>query len=178
MDEQLLRSYGDEAFDNVGSAYVFASECIHTSVDFKYPLLKRIQTNQLLDLLVFDLWIENGDRTLSEAFSGNPNLLWDGATQSFFIIDHNLAFDAEFNCTDFWQTHVCRELPQTNQLDMLEKSRLEQRMQQSLSEWDDWWAKIPDEWQEQNAQMNLFNVTETFQRLTTEAQGGIWTKFS
>lgn len=177
MDEQLVYYDGSEAVDNVGAGYVFASEYIHYATDFKYSHLKNIEENQLRDLLLFDLWIENADRTLSEDYSGNPNLLWDSRAESFYIIDHNLAFDVEFNRNDFWQTHVCHDLFQVRQRDMIEDSIIEQRMQQSLSQWSEWWAKIPDEWQEQNDEMRLFNAQNTLQRLTDDALGGIWSKF-
>lgn len=48
------------------------------------------------DVLVFDWWIHNGDRLLTERGS-NPNLFWNPASRELIVIDHNQAFDPDFD---------------------------------------------------------------------------------
>jgi hypothetical protein len=59
-------------------------------------------------LLVFDWWVENADRSLSP-HGGNPNLLWRASENKLLVIDHNLAFDADFDEASFFTTHVFRQ---------------------------------------------------------------------
>ncbi len=53
------------------------------------------------DILLFDRWIRNDDRTY-----GNPNLLWVPHEQRLAVIDHNLAFDPDFEPDSFFSDHV------------------------------------------------------------------------
>ncbi|MGB4498843.1 MAG: HipA family kinase [Methylococcaceae bacterium] len=132
-----------DIFDkDFGHGEVFASECIEFANEFDYQSF--IDTNLQRDILLFDLWIENEDRTLNEAHSGNPNLLW--AQNQLYVIDHNLAFEDDFNHADFWQTHVFREW----QFEINERSQFEQRLQNALLDWQKWWADVPESWKEAN----------------------------
>jgi hypothetical protein len=155
-----------DIFDkDFGHGEVFASECIEFANEFDYQ--SPIDTNLQRDILLFDLWIENEDRTLNEAHSGNPNLLW--ARNQLYIIDHNLAFEDDFNQADFWQTHVFREW----QFEINERSQFEQRLQNALLDWQQWWADVPESWKEAN---HNFDEQRTLKRLTEEAHGNIWLK--
>jgi hypothetical protein len=53
------------------------------------------------DVLVFDWWVRNTDRT-----KGNTNLLWDANNQKLVVIDHNLAFDPDFQADVFLNNHI------------------------------------------------------------------------
>lgn len=177
VDSILVESYGDEAVDSLGFGEVFVSEQIESATDFKYPMLKQMPDELQRDILFFDLWIENADRTLSENYSGNPNLVWNSSDSKAYIIDHNLAFDDDFDLTLFWQTHVCQAKFSNSQLDITEKEQLETKLQYSLEQWDSWWNKIPEEWIQQNEDSMLFEANKALQRLQAEAQGEIWTKW-
>ena len=48
------------------------------------------------DVVLFDWWVHNADRTLTEK-GGNPNLLWDLQHSKLAVIDHNQAFDTDFD---------------------------------------------------------------------------------
>lgn len=177
IDSLLIESYGDEAIENLGDGNVFVSEQIESVTDFKYSMLEKTPMKLQKDILLFDLWVENADRTLSENYSGNPNLIWDSANNKPYIIDHNLAFDDEFDLPLFWQTHVCQKQFSNFQFDFTEKQQLEARLQYCLQQWDIAWDKIPEEWKQQNEDSRLFDVEEALQRLKVEAQGEIWSKW-
>ena len=72
------------------------------------------------DILAFDWWIRNSDRT-----DGNPNLLWDAACSELVVIDHNLAFQPMFNAADFLASHIFRA--QWNVLDLVARDALQRR---------------------------------------------------
>ena len=176
VDRLLVEAHSPEAIEYLGHGEIFVSEQIPAIMDFKHQFLKHVPRLLQRDLLFFDLWIENADRTLSE-LSGNPNLLWQFEQQQLHVIDHNLAFDSAFNLQRFKETHVCQAIFSTSQLDILEKHALELRLQNSLFSWLDAWATIPEEWKAQNEDSKIFDADVTFQRLQSEAQGGIWSKW-
>lgn len=176
IDNLLVESFGQEAVDCLGSGYVFVSERIESATDFKYHLLNEISPQLQKTILLFDLWIENEDRTLSKEYSGNPNLLWQSSSKQPYIIDHNLAFDTNFNLALFKETHIFQSLCINIQRDYIEDDDLRNKLLNSLSNWQQWWHKIPQEWQEQNEDTKLFCPKTTLQRLKAEAQGDIWLK--
>ncbi len=177
LDGALTKAYGQNALKSLGSGYVFASECIDSTTEFKYEMLKQVVPSLQRDILLFDLWIQNEDRALSD-LGGNPNLLWQSQSgqSKLHVIDHNLAFDEDFEKRQFWETHVFRLQFSNFQLDSIEKQRIESRLQESLKCWAAYWDKIPDEWKEENEETKLFNSETTLKRLNEEAQGRIWPK--
>ncbi len=52
-------------------------------------------------VVAFDWWIRDADR-----LRGDANLLWDANHQSLVVIDHNLAFDSQFDAAQFSTQHV------------------------------------------------------------------------
>ncbi|MFI3120278.1 MAG: hypothetical protein QX203_09880 [Methylococcaceae bacterium] len=83
--------------------------------------------------MIFDLWVENLDRTLTEK-GGNPNLLWKtDESAGLYVIDHNLIFDDEFNKADFWVTHAFNSVLINKQYDAVEKLELDIRMNKALA---------------------------------------------
>ena len=177
VDRRLVEAHSSEAVEYLGSGEVFVSEQIPAIMDFKHQFLKHVPQSLQRDLLFFDLWIENADRTLSKQFSGNPNLLWQSELQKLYVIDHNLAFDSTFNLQDFKETHVCQAHFSTSQLDILDKQALEQRLQNSLLSWTQACDTMSEEWKAQNEDSKIFDANVTFQRLQSEAHGGIWSKW-
>lgn len=173
IDASLVNAFGGTAIESLGDGYVFVSEQIEFVSDFRHSLIEAIPLELKRDLLIFDLWIENEDRTLTEQ-GGNPNLLWSKLTNELYVIDHNLAFDNGFNLKESWE---CHPFSRNFQLDIY-KSELEERLVKSLQNWSQWWNKIPVEWLEQNEESGVFtfNEQQILHRLTAEAQGGIWEK--
>ncbi len=89
----------------VGDA--FGSQAVAGAREFDPALVPRCSPGFRRDLVIFDWWVRNADRTLGD-HSGNPNLLWDVARKTPVVIDHNLAFDMGFQPTVFVQTHIFR----------------------------------------------------------------------
>lgn len=162
----------DISFDkNFGYGEVFASEFIESAVEYSYQF--SVEPDLQRDILLFDLWIQNEDRTLNDTNSGNPNLLW--AKNQLYVIDHNLAFENNFNRADFWQTHVFKNW----QFELDERKQFEARLQSALRNWQQWWDAVPNDWKEENKNESInyaFDAQKTLERLTAEAHGNIWLK--
>ena len=85
----------------------FGSRISEHTREFEPSLLTRCAPDFRRDLVAFDWWVRNADRTLG-AISGNPNLLWNSEIEAPVVIDHNMAFDRDFDAPLFRQTHVFR----------------------------------------------------------------------
>jgi hypothetical protein len=79
---------------------------VSSVTELKFETVIKIDTQLKLSVLIFDLWVENEDRTLTEK-GGNPNLLWKSDESKLYVIDHNLNFDDTFNKVNFWGAHRC-----------------------------------------------------------------------
>jgi hypothetical protein len=94
IDEYLIE-YNAEYRNDLGEGIAFASKFVEDLQEVNYSLLDEAQIEVLKDLYIFDYWIKNADRTLSES-GGNPNLFYKQSTNEVVVVDHNLAFDSAF----------------------------------------------------------------------------------
>lgn len=130
---------------DLGSAPAFASLRVDYAQDLTVSQRGSVATALQRDVLVFDWWVRNGDRTLTTR-SGNPNLLWAAGNRGLVVIDHNLAFDQEFDATQFAETHVFSEqIPFVFQ-DLVEPQGYSARLQEALAVWPDACNNVPDAW--------------------------------
>lgn len=89
----------------LGSGIVFASRELPHPQELTAITRELVPEGLASDVLVFDWWLHNEDRYLTER-GGNPNLLWDMQGSELVVIDHNQAFDRDFNPVNFLSTHV------------------------------------------------------------------------
>ena len=106
--------------------------------DFEPALLVRCSPGFRRDLVAFDWWVRNADRTLG-AISGNPNLLWNTETEAPVVIDHNMAFDTGFDAALFMQTHIFRTDLEMISGDMLLRADYERRFTALLAGFEAIW---------------------------------------
>lgn len=164
---------------DLGPLPLFASRKMDHTQEFTISHLGDVDATLQRDILVFDWWIGNGDRTLT-TLSGNPNLLWDTDAHRLVVIDHNLAFDGELDEATFSATHVFSgQIPYLNQ-DLIEPELYRQKIAQVLEIWPEACNTVPPEWwfadEEQTvptafdatAALDLLNryASEDFLRLT------------
>jgi hypothetical protein len=97
------------------------------------------------DVLAFDWWVRNGDRTLSEA-GGNPNLFWDIEESHLVVLDHNQAFDENFSAENFVELHAFSEQIHELRGDWIVQQQYAKRMLEVLEKWDDICDTVPHEW--------------------------------
>lgn len=69
-------------------------------------MARQVNDKLKTDILLFDVWVMNGDRTLSEQ-GGNVNLLYDTTLDKPIVVfDHNLALDKDENDINIRLHHV------------------------------------------------------------------------
>ena len=127
------------------------------------------------DVLAFDWWVHNADRTLTE-LGGNPNLFWDIETQELVVIDHNQAFDHEFSPADFVESHAFSG--QWRALgDWVFRHQLAARFAEAMSDWAAICNTVPLEWWfvdlEQTVPTN-FDLDATHQLLMRFQDQNFW----
>lgn len=96
-------------------------------------------------VLAFDWWIRNGDRTLS-ANGGNPNLFWSLESDQLVVLDHNLAFDDTFSSADFLALHAFRAQSRTLFEDWVFQQELCRSCLRAMESWEQICEEIPAEW--------------------------------
>ncbi|MFZ2269827.1 MAG: HipA family kinase [Azonexus sp.] len=125
----------------LGSGPAFASRLAEGSQWLELATAPRVSLALQRDILVFDWWLRNGDRT-----RGNPNLLWNAGQGELVVIDHNQAFDAGLSSNDFWEHHIFAGQRQAVFGDLAEQARYGPRLEAALSVWQEACDNVPSEW--------------------------------
>jgi hypothetical protein len=138
----LLRysSRGDLA--EMGSAPVFASRAVEFAEELRFEHVRRIPAEQQAWTLIFDCWVTNGDRMLSEN-GGNPNVLWTPGDGRMHLIDHNLAFEND-PLPSLKDNHVFGPARTFWSGDF--RATANARMRAAIQKVPEWWAALPEEW--------------------------------
>ncbi|WP_322406007.1 HipA family kinase [Idiomarina sp. PL1-037] len=143
IDSTVIK-YNEEAQDSLGEGDAFASEFIDGLQEVNYQLMMNFGQEVAANLFIFDLWVRNGDRTLSMK-GGNPNVFYQPAEQRFWALDHNLAFDDSFEFYDFTKDHLGRDA-WIQQRDLLSRQLYQDRASNCLRQLDEIFSRVPDEW--------------------------------
>lgn len=131
--------------NDLGPGPVFGSRKVDHTQDLTQSRVMDVPVQLRRDVLVFDWWIHNADRTLT-TLSGNPNLLWDTDLSALAVIDHNVAFDPKFSPQAFSETHVfAGEIPPVFH-DLVEPGRYAERLRTALAAWLEACQTVPDAW--------------------------------
>ena len=93
------------------------------------------------DLLVFDRWIRNEDRT-----RGNTNLLWVSRQDKLVVIDHNMAFDPDFETASFFRNHIFASAKKRVFSDLASIAEYQVKMQAALADFHQWAEIAQNEW--------------------------------
>ena len=129
----------------LGAGLVFASRQVPDAQELTVTTRDLVTSNTATDVLVFDWWLQNEDRYLTEV-GGNPNLLWNQGSGSLAVIDHNQAFDPGFDISRFLDAHVFAGDWNRVFSDYVERMKYEERMVAALDGLEDIRASIPDSW--------------------------------
>jgi len=172
VSPELVSALGPEA-SALGHGAVFGSLQQPAVQEFAVTQLKRVDAAQRRMLLAFDWWVENADRSLSP-HGGNPNLLWNAAESKLLVIDHNLAFDADFDEASFFATHVFRQEADMVFGDLVSRAETSALLDAALSCVDTAVQDIPLEWLWLDGAVRTLPVQVDFEaikrRLTLRAQ--------
>ncbi|PUA30457.1 MAG: hypothetical protein B0W54_08170 [Cellvibrio sp. 79] len=126
---------------SIGVGLGFASQEVPLACWFEEANKPKVDDELQQKLLIFDWWIRNDDRG-----NHNPNLLWDSAHQRIAVIDHNLAFDPEFDAHSFINSHIFGHHWDTISSDLVTRSSYQQQLEAALPALDQALASMPDEW--------------------------------
>lgn len=130
---ELIQWGGIEGASDLGAGLAFGSLALPHVQEFSWAMLSKVDARLRRDILVFDWWINNADRTLTER-GGNPNLLWDQDADGLAVIDHNQAFDADFDPLRFSHTHVFHQDFPSVFDDMVERMAYQARLAGTIAE--------------------------------------------
>jgi len=134
----------------LGSGPAFASRNADACQWLETAASTRVDATLQRDILVFDWWLHNGDRT-----HGNPNLLWHAGKGELVVIDHNQAFDIRFSIAEFWEHHLFSAQRDAVFGDLAEQARYGERLTAALSVWTEACDNVPPEWHWENDEQDL-----------------------
>ncbi len=143
---EALFEYDSDIKQHFGTGTIFASEYIPHLQEITYSDLEKRESDQelLLNLFVFDYWVKNEDRCLTEK-GGNPNLFIDQNNDLIVVLDHNLGFDPSFDIKSFTKLHV-GVFSWSNQKSLFLKHEKSKYMVSCLSKLDTITEQLPDDW--------------------------------
>lgn len=176
VSEELITADISGWLRELGAGAVFASRCVQ-AVELTDVHRDRVNRELRRDVLAFDWWIRNGDRSLTTS-GGNPNLLWNPAGEgSLVVIDHNLAFDASFSAEEFADTHVFSdELPALFS-DFVARQTYVERFRRALFAWESSCAKLPSDWRYIDPERTIpvgFDVADFRSVLDRATEASFW----
>lgn len=149
--DQGLMEYDKELEWELGAGTAFASSFESNLTEINYQQLLATEPNILLKLFLFDYWIKNDDRTLTEK-GGNPNLYLNLQSNEIVIFDHNLAFDNSFDFDEFKHIHVSAYLfkGQTDFLNpiCITQEIFQSKLEEAFKELDTIFDTVPEDWVE------------------------------
>lgn len=145
VPEDLIIDTAGMELEDLGSGLCFGSQLVEHTTEFKITEISDVDIETQLKVYFFDLWVQNGDRTLSQ-FGGNPNLLWDYESSSLVAFDHNLAFDRDFNENELLKSHVFKAAYLTRHDHDVTIAQIRSNFCAALTDWQEIRDSIPDEW--------------------------------
>lgn len=153
---QFLQRAGNR---HLVAGLAFGSRVAPNTREFEPTLVARCTPEFRRDLVAFDWWVRNADRTLGD-YSGNPNLLWDTERMTPVVIDHNMAFDLEFEPAKFLDTHIFRADLTVLKADLVMRAEYEQRFSSLVPLLEDIWTELPQNWLETEDGVPRFSQSE------------------
>ncbi len=175
VSEELLLFDVQGKFSDLGAGIAFGS-CKQPVTELSYSVLPDIPVQTKRDLLVFDWWLQNGDRNYSEQ-GGNPNLFWQPGEKELVVIDHNQAFDQSLIKEDFFNFHVFNGEAATLCDDFIYREEYNLRFSEVLQQWDAIIEEIPDSWYFADNEMTVpanFSVDGAFKMLSRYIHDDFW----
>ena len=142
---ELIEYSAIDDVEELGTGIAFGSEHVEGAADLNCSEVDAVPLEVRRRTLAFDWWVQNQDRSLGEK-GGNVNILRVAASGSVYIIDHNLAFDPDFDVSKLADTHVFRD--ELDEWDSAISLAFDPLLRDIMHRFDDFWAELPDEWSE------------------------------
>lgn len=166
--DPLIFDYGVQSKQaaHLGKGTVFGSRREPNVVEIRPADVPMIELKLRAQVLAFDWWLMNPDRTLTED-AGNPNLLWDEARQQLVVMDHNLAFSPSL-MGSFWEDHAFREAERLWTATFCED--MSAKFSKALSELPEIWAELPEDWTEIPTDLTFAAIEQVLSKPIHEAK--------
>lgn len=173
IPKELIRD--NLSYTDLGSGLAFGS-CKQMIMELNFEGVNEISDELQQSVLVFDWWIQNDDRNLTQS-GGNPNLFWDPKNKKLVVIDHNLAFDPDFSPSEFRKLHIFNRQFETlfHNPDLLQTHEV--IFEKALTHWDKICAALPEEWRFCDSDMTTpanFDLNAMFQTLELYKTDSFW----
>lgn len=162
---------------DLGAGPAFGSMFLEDLTELTAPTSRLVPAETRRWVLLFDWWVRNGDRTLTE-FGGNPNMFWGSIGGGLLVLDFNLSFDNYLVYSDFWKTHAFRDAVAT--WDPTFRTAAEAKMNAALSRLPEFWQELPTDWRYLDGDtslpetLSLNEVESTLNRFRTDP-ASFWT---
>jgi len=128
---------------DLGQGLAFGSLKVEAAERLSLEFIRSDDDGTLSRILLFDWWVRNSDRALTE-IGGNPNLLWEVEPGRVVMIDHDNAFDHAFDAAAFREFHALRS--HLGAWEPALRGELLAWLEAGLSRLEAIWAEIPEEW--------------------------------
>lgn len=145
VPQELIKWSGRDDANELGAGLAFGSKALPHVQEFSMAHMPQVAVPTRKDVALFDWWVHNADRTLT-AKGGNPNLSWDTQDSRLAVIDHNQAFDTDFDPQRFAELHVFHESLLTIFEDMIDRQTYYDRLAAAFAEFDPACDNVPPEW--------------------------------
>ncbi|PWQ92105.1 HipA family kinase [Leucothrix pacifica] len=177
IPEELIISGSSLKLSDLGSGYAFGSQLKADAIELTVSNISDVPAAIQQDVLVFDWWVKNKDRMLTQQ-GGNPNLLWQPESKELVVIDQNQAFDSDFDETNFADLHVFSRQWSSIFGDLLKPQQYNERFEAALADWDKICDAIPEEWFYIDPEMTIpvdFELDLIYQLLKQYETDDFWT---
>lgn len=145
VPQELIKCSGRLDAGDLGTGLAFGSKAVPYVQEFSISHLSQVPVPTRKDVVLFDWWVHNADRTLTEK-GGNPNLLWNTQSSKLAVIDHNQAFDNDFNPLIFSELHVFKDSLLEIFADLVDCDMYRDRLAAAFAEFDPACDNVPNEW--------------------------------
>lgn len=177
VPEELLEDSVVANLNELGAGPAFGSRK-YLAAGLTYSAASEVPPELQREILAFDWWICNGDRTLTEV-GGNSNLLWSPSDKKLIMIDHNQAFDRAFSKEDFFKFHAFNGQSRYILDDASSQDRYRTKFAKVLNCVEEAvWKSIPEEWWFSDLEATIatdFNIQEARDLLMQCHNDGFWT---
>lgn len=157
---ELIEFSARDDIRDLGTGVGFGSELVTDVVELPYLFIGQVDPRLRAKTLLFDWWICNGDRALTED-GGNVNLLWDHRGAKLHVIDQNLAFDSH-EIENIWFNHVFKE--SSSEWSPSFQNEMSKAMSDAMAHLQKWWLEMPAEWSEVDAGLSLADLEKMLWR--------------
>ncbi len=175
VPEELLEIGMDLELDELGAGPAFGSREQRVT-ELTVAVVDEVPDWLQQDVLIFDRWIRNGDRNLTEK-GGNPNLFWQPNTRELMMIDHNQAFDLDASKKELFEYHVFRDQAREIGSDFFRRDEYNEKLSKALESWPDILATIPDQWRYADPEQTVpvdFDLDRAYELLKAHVRDDFW----